>query len=153
QARLTQVAWDRWRLCAGEEHVPRIALMAVPTDLILISLVRGRGPAPIWGGIRLEANELMMLGAGQRLHMRTDGPVRWGAIRLPLNDLVHYGRALTGAPLALPSAACHWRSRRIAIGHLRHLHAAAIGLAEGRSRPVIDGAAAHGLEQQLIHAL
>jgi AraC-like DNA-binding protein len=39
------------------------------------------------------------------------------------------------------------------IRHLRHLHSAAIGLVERRSRAVIDAAAAHGLEQQLIHTL
>ena len=37
--------------------------------------------------------------------------------------------------------------------HLRHLHSAAIRLVESGSRAMIDAAAAHGLEQQLIHAL
>ena len=37
--------------------------------------------------------------------------------------------------------------------HLRHLHSAAIRLVESGSRAMIDAAAAHGLEQQLIYAV
>jgi hypothetical protein len=53
RARLTQVVLHRIRLSATEEHRPRIALFAVPADMILISLPSGGGPAPIWGGIRM----------------------------------------------------------------------------------------------------
>jgi AraC-like DNA-binding protein len=153
RARLTQVGLHRLRLSAGEEHLPRIAFVAVPAEMILVSLPRGRGPGPIWGGITVGAGEIMTLGAGEHLHMRTDAPCRWGSIWLPAVDLNRYGTALTGAAFAVPSAARWWRPRPAMIRHLRHLHSAAIGLAETRSRVVIDATAAHGLEQQLIHAL
>jgi hypothetical protein len=153
RARLTQVALHRLRLSATEESLPRIATVAVPADMILVSLASIRGPAPIWGGVRLGANEIMTLAAGQRLHMRTDGPCRWGSIWVPALELVRYGGALTGAAFAVPSVVQWWRLRLAMIRHLRHLHSAAIDLVEKRSRAVIDGAAAHGLEQQLIHAL
>jgi hypothetical protein len=97
RARLTQVALLGLRLSATDEQLPRIALVAVPADTILVSLPSGKGPAPIWGGITIGAGEIMTLGAGQRLHMRTDGPCRWGSIWLPAADLVQYGSALTGA--------------------------------------------------------
>ena len=153
RARLTQVALLGLRLSATDEQLPRIALVAVPADTILVSLPRGKGPPPIWGGITIGAGEIMTLGAGQRLHMRTDGPCRWGSIWLPAADLAQYGVALTGAPFSVPSAARRWRPRPVMIRHLRHLHSAAIGLVERRSRAVIDAEAAHGLEQQLIHTL
>lgn len=153
RARLTQIALLGLRLSATDEQLPRIALVAVPADTILVSLPSGKGPAPIWGGITIGAGEIMTLGAGQRLHMRTDGPCRWGSIWLPAADLVQYGAALTGAPFSVPSAARRWRPRPVMIRHLRHFHSAPIGLVERRSRAVIDAEAAHGLEQQLIHAL
>ena len=153
KARLTQVALHRLRLAAAEEQLPRIALVAVPTDMILVSLPRGRGAAPIWGGITIGADEIMTLGAGQRLHMRTDGPCRWGSIWLPAAELAQYGSAVTGAPFPVPSAARRWHLRPATMRHLRHLHSAAIGLVERRSSAVIDAAAAHGLEQQFIYAL
>jgi AraC-like DNA-binding protein len=153
RARLTQVALHRLRLSATEEQLPRIALVAVPADVILVSLPRGKGPAPIWGGIRLGAGEIMTLGAGKRLHMRTEGPCRSGSIWLPASELVRYGSALTGIVFAVPPAARWWRPRPAMGRHLRHLHAAAIGAVESPSKALIGAEAAHGLEQQLIHAL
>ena len=153
RARLTQVALHRLRLGAAEERLPRIAVVAVPAEMILVSLPRGSEPAPIWGGLRIRAGEIMTLGAGQRLHARTDGPCRWGSIWLPDLELVRYGSALTGGMFAVPSAARWWRPRPATGRHLRHLHAAAIGAIESRSTALIGAEAAHGLEQQLIGAL
>ena len=64
RARLTQVALHQLRLSAAEEHLSRIALVAVPADMILVSLARGGTSAPIWGGVRLDANEIITLAAG-----------------------------------------------------------------------------------------
>ena len=44
RARLTQVALHRLRLSAAEEHLPRIAFVAVPAEMILVSLPRGGDP-------------------------------------------------------------------------------------------------------------
>jgi AraC-like DNA-binding protein len=153
RARLTRVALHRLRLSAAEEHLPRVALVAVPADMILVSLPSGSGPAPIWGGVRLGAGDIMTLGAGQRLHMRTDGPCRWGSIRLPAQDMALYGRALAGAGFGVPQFVARWQPPFAARRDLRQLHRAAIRAAEARSGMLIDAEAVHGLEQQLIHAL
>src|SRR5436309_7942931 len=100
RARLTQVMLHRLRLSSAEEELPRIAFVAVPADLILVSLPISSRPAPIWGGIRMRAGEIMILGPGQRIHARTDGPSHSGAIWLPAQDLARYGRALIGATFA-----------------------------------------------------
>jgi len=95
KARLTQIVLHHLRLLAGDEYLPRVALVAVPANMILVALPRGKGPAPIWGG-RLEAGEILTLGAGQRLYMRTDGPCRWVSIWLSAAELVPSRSALTG---------------------------------------------------------
>jgi hypothetical protein len=153
RARLTQIALNHLRLSAAEERLPRVALVAVPANTILVSLARGRASAPIWGGVRSGADEIMTLGVGQRLHMRTDGPCRWGSIWLPAAELVHYGSALTGSDFTLPSSARLWRLQPAMIRHVRHLHSAGIEAIERRSNAFIGGETAHGLEQQLIEAL
>jgi len=153
RARLTQIALNQLRLSAAEERLPRIALVAVPADTILVSLARGGASAPIWGGVQLRAGEIMTLGERQHLHMRTDGPCRWGSIWLPAAELQRYGSALTGADFALPSAARLWRLRPAMIRRLRHFHSAGIEAIERRSSAFIGGETAHGLEQQLIEAL
>ena len=80
RARLTQLTPHGMRLCMAEEHLSRTALVDVPAGMMLVALARGRAFAPFWGGVRLGADEIITLGAGQRLHMRTDGPCRWGSI-------------------------------------------------------------------------
>jgi hypothetical protein len=61
RARLTQVALHRLRLSATEEYLPRIAHVGVPTDMILVALPYGSGLAPIWGGTRMRAGEIITL--------------------------------------------------------------------------------------------
>ncbi len=152
RARLTQIVLHRLRLSAGEEELSRIAFVAVPAGMVLVALPIGGRPSPVWGGIEIRAGEIITLGPGQRMHARIGGPCGWGAIQVPDQDLVGYGRALTGAGFVVPSVA-RWRPAPAAGRRLRHLHRAAIRMAEARSGVLTDGEAAHGLEQQLIHAL
>jgi AraC-like DNA-binding protein len=101
----------------------------------------------------MRGGEILTLGPGQYVHARTDGPCRWGAVWFPLKELARYGSAMTGAPFAVASFAQCWRPPPAASRHLLQLHAAAIRMAESRPQALLDAEAAHGLEQQLIHAL
>jgi hypothetical protein len=153
RARLTQVTLHRWRLWTSEEHLSRIGFVAVPANAILVLLPISSRVASICGGIGMRAGDIMMLGCGLQVHTRTDGPCRWASLRLPAQEIARYGRASIGAGVAVPAAAQLWQPPRAAIRQLRHLHAAAIRAAEVRPGVLISLEAAHGLEQQLIHAL
>jgi AraC-like DNA-binding protein len=153
RARLTQVKLQRLRLSATEEQLSRIAFVAVPADVILVSLPIGGRPGLIWGGVGMRAGEIMTFGPGQRAHARTDGPSHSGSIWLPAQDLARYGRALIGDTFAIPSAARSWRSLSAAGRELHQLHRAGTRTAERRPETLVGAEAAHGLEQQLIHAL
>ena len=152
RARMTQVRLEGWRLAAVEEEQPRIAFVTVPAGMVLVSFPIGGGPSPVWAGIETRNGEIITLGAGQRVHARTLGPCRWGAISAPNQPLVDYGRLMNGTGFVVPPAA---RSRppRAAIRQLLSLHRAAIGMAEARTEVLTDRQAAHGLEQQLLQAL
>jgi AraC-like DNA-binding protein len=152
RARLTRIALHRLCLAAGEEVLPRIAFIVVPANIVLVLLPIGEGPSPIWGGIDMRAGEIVTLGPGQRFHATTGGPCRWGAIQVPDQDLAEYGRAVSGGGFFVPPAA-RWRPRPTAGRDLRRLHRAAIRMAEIGSGIITDVEAAHGLEQQLVHAL
>jgi AraC-like DNA-binding protein len=152
QARLTQVGLERLRLAAVEEAQSRIAFIAVPRGMVLITFPVDGGPSPIWGGVELRAGEMITLGPGQRVHARTVGPCRWHAVQVPERQLAGYGRALSGAPFIVPPAA-RWRPRRAALRQVRQFHRAAIRMAEARAGALTDLQGAHGLEQQLLHAL
>jgi AraC-like DNA-binding protein len=149
---LTQVELDHLRLTAVEELQSRIAFVTVPTGMVLVSFPIDEWPSPVWGGIEIRTGEMITFGRGQRLHARTLGASRWGAIQVPDQQLARYGRALSGAGFVVPPAA-RWRPPPAAARQLRHLHRAAIRMAERRAGALTDAEAAHGLEQQLLHAL
>jgi AraC-like DNA-binding protein len=153
RSRLTQITLHRLRLSAAEEHLPRIAFVAVPADAVLVLLPIGGGSSPVWGGIGMRADEIITLGPSQRVHARTDGPCRWGTFRLPTRELARYGRALSGEGFTVPEIVSRWQPPPSALRELRQLHRAAIRSAEIRSGVLTDDDAVHGLEQQLIHAL
>ena len=152
RARVTQVGLDRLRLAAVEETQSRIAFVVVPTGTVLVSFSIDGGPSPVWGGIEIRTGEMIIFGPGQRLHARTVGPCHWGAIQVPAQDLLQYGQVLSDAEFVV-SRAARWRPPPTPSRQLRHLYRAAIRMAEARSGALTDAAAAHGLEQQLIHAL
>jgi hypothetical protein len=109
----------------AEEQLSRIAFIAVPADMVMMSCSIGTGTGPVYGGIGMRAGEIMTLGPGQHVHARTDGPCRWGAIWLPVEELVQYGSALTGAPFAVPPFTQRWRLQQAAGRDLHRLHAIA----------------------------
>ena len=153
QARLTQIGLHEQRLLASEEQLSRIAFFAMPPDTVLISFMLSGGAEPVWGGVSIPHAEIVALGPGESAHMRSDGPCDWGAVLLPSEAVTRYASVLTGAGSRLPLYERRWRPRPSAHKHLRHLHAAAIRMARIRPQAVIDTEAAHGLEQQLIHAV
>jgi AraC-like DNA-binding protein len=153
RARLTRVALHRLRLSTATEQLSRIAFIAVPADMVMMSFTIGTSTGPVYGGIEMRAGEMITLGPGQHVHTRTDGPCCWRAIWLPLKELAQYSSALTGAPFAVPSCIQCWRPLLTAGKDLRCLHEAATRMAEIHPQPLVDAEAAHGLEQQLIYAV
>jgi AraC-like DNA-binding protein len=125
----------------------------VPPEMVLICFALADGTDPVWGGISVKPGEIVMLGPGESLHARYPGPGRWGSICLPRETVTRYGSALTGTAFHFPSVGYLWRPQRMAGIRLRRLHASAIRVARFRPHAVIDVEAAHGLEQQIIHAV
>ena len=152
-ARLTTVGLYRLRLAAVEEHLPRIGLLAVSPDTVLISFPTGDRLPATWGGIKPRNGEFMSFGPDQRVHVRSQGPCRWGAIWLPAKDLAECFRELTDKTLTIPPFSQLWRPPSATGRRLLHLHAAAIRAAEECPETIVNAEAAHGMEQQLIDVL
>ncbi len=153
RAHLTRVSLHGLHLAAGEEELSRIAFVALPSSSVLVSLAIGGGSSPIVGGIEPQPGEMVTIAPGERFHARTVGPCRWATMLVSERDLMRYGRALTGASFSIPPGITRWRPAPSGERNLRHLHRAAIQVAKTRSGTLADAAAAHGLEQQLLHAL
>ncbi len=153
RAKLTQLSLDRLRLTAGDERLARIALVTVPAQRVLVALALDGGTLPIWGGIEARLGEIITIAPGQRTHARTIGPCRWGTMLASARDLIQYGAAMSGGHFDVPSGIARWRPPATAERQLRQLYQTAMRMAEVRSEALADTAAAHGLEQQLFHAL
>ena len=152
-ARLTQVTLDHLRLFTVKENLPRIACFSVPKGDALIALSLGGGPAPIWGGVTAQPDNLITLGPGARAHMRTDGPSHWAAIWFPINDFARYSHALMGKVPTLPGIVCCWQPAANTGRSLRHILTDVMRAAQTRPDALTVAEAAHGLDQQLIHLL
>jgi AraC-like DNA-binding protein len=152
-ARLTQVSLHNLRLSVVEENSASIGFLAVPANEVMMSFPLGDQPPPIWGGMAPRAGEFMTIGPGHRLHVRTEGPSRWGAIWFPERELANYFHVLTGCTLKISPFAQVWRPPAAVDRRLLHLHGAAIRSAEARPNTIVSAEAAHGMEQQLIEGL
>lgn len=152
-ARLTTVELYRTHMVGVEEHIPHIGFLAVPPDVVLMSFGGGDRAPPIWGGIQPRKGEIIAIGPDHGVHIRTQGPCRWNAIRLPARVLAEHFHALTGRALTIPGAARLWRPPRSVGRRLLQLHVTAIRAAIVRPETIVDAEAAHGMEQQLIDVL
>lgn len=153
RAGLTGVALEALRLSAGEESLSRIAFVTVPDHKILVALRSRTRPAPIWGGVTIQANEIMTFGPGSRVHMRTGNDCRWATILVKARDLARYGRVLAGDAFAVPMGVRRWQTPQARAKRLSSLHAAAVRAVEGGHAQFMSREAAHGLDQQIINAL
>jgi AraC-like DNA-binding protein len=153
RARFTRVSLNQITLSAAEERLSRIGFVAVPTNTLLVLFATGIGPAPICGGIGLRSGELLTAFPGEHFHARVGGTAQWGTIRLPVNHLLKYGAALTGAVFPVAPGLRRLRPPTAAGRDLRGFHAAAMRIAGKRPQDIVDNEAAHGLEQQLFHSV
>jgi AraC-like DNA-binding protein len=153
RSRLSRVALHCLHLLAAEEQLARIAVIMVPVGTVLVTFAIGGAQSPVWAGIEIGTDHIITVGPGTKLHVRTSGPARWGAVRIRERDLLKYGGILTGPSFAIPDGITRWRPTLAAARQLYQLHRAAIRVAETRSAPLADRVTAHGLEQQIIDAL
>ena len=152
-ARLTQVKLHQLCLCTVHELVSRIGLLSIPPNIVLALFSIGDQPSPIWSGLSLSKGEILICGPSHRLHMRTEGPSRWGAVSLPADEFRAYFDRLTDRVLTKPILAQRWRPPAADFRRFTRLHAAAICAAGRRPQTIVHPEAAHGMEQQLIHSL
>jgi len=153
QARLTRITLGHMTIMAGEECLPRIGFIAVPTGRILIALPVARQSSPVWNGVEMAPDRIISLGPSSGAHARTVQGCVWAKIVATEGDLLSDMQALTGSAGRLPSDLRVWHPERAALEATLALHGAAIKLV--RRYPDLSQAreAAHGLQKQLAESL
>ena len=153
EARLTRVELRYLRLLRGQENLPRVAHISLPTNRLIIAFSTCLNPSQIWDGVELQRDEIVFQSAGQGGHQWMRGPSQWGLISMAPERLSASYRALTGVNLVTPPVATIFRPSRVDATRLFRLHRKACRLAETNPELIVHPQVARAIEQDLLHAL
>ena len=153
RARSTRVALRKLWLIYAEADLPMVAYAKVPADMLMFAVSAKNSGSPIWGGVRVDPRDIITIGSFQSLHLRTEGACRLTVICVQASEFKRYGLAVVGKPIDLPASIGRYRASPDAIKTLRELHSSAMRAFRAHAGRVASAEAAHGLQQQLIHAL
>lgn len=152
-AKLTRL--DLHHLCLGRfsENLPRIAHLSVLPGRANISFRMLPGASLVTGGLELRQSQILRRGGAPDYFQQSTGPVCFGSISLPVDDLTSLGAALAGCDLTPPKDAAIVTPSPAALAKLLCLHSVAGQLAEDAPAVLAHPECARGLEQALIEAM
>ena len=153
RAQLVRIALPHLSLSAGTEHLARVAVMTVASNMLRVSLPVRSGSFPVSGGVPYRPGEIITHGPGHRLLERTEGRCVWRCVWLATKDLAAYSYAVKGAALQVPVGELRWRPNAAALQTLTNLYDDGVRLTCAQPNVAAGKRAADGLEQQLILAL
>jgi hypothetical protein len=101
----------------------------------------------------MRPTEIVRHSEGANTFQRSSGSARWGAVSLPIEDIVPVGATMGGFDLTPPRDTQSVTPLPAAMARLQRLHAAAAHLAEESPEIIANPDAAWGMEQTLIGAM
>lgn len=152
-ASLTRIDFHRLWMQTFDESTATIAHVAQEPERAIISFLTAPGPEMITHGVSLPLAGIVRHAHGDDYHRHSYGPVRWGAMSLPVAQIAAVSEAVRGSEFA------PWREASIvipppaALAKLRHLHRAAGRLAQNAPEIIVNPGVARGFEQMLITAM
>jgi AraC-like DNA-binding protein len=152
-ARLTWSNLDHLHVLRIRENLPRIGFFSMSPAEAFVSFPTKANVPLTYDGVDLQFGEVVFHSRGERMHQRTDGEAQWGLISLPSEQLVTYGKALTGDKLAPPPEGWIIRPSRSATRNLLGSHSNICRLVETRHESIANPEVGRALEQELIHAV
>ena len=150
-AQLTWLRLHSLQMQRFSENLPRILRVAHTHRRATISFITG--PRQIWGGAELDPAHLTLHNLDQDHFHQSFGLASSGFMSLPIEDLMSVAATMAGRDLTPPPNALTFRPSPQALARLRHLHNAAVTLAERTPEIIANPQAARGLEQALIGAV
>ena len=151
-ARVTRLEFNRLWALRVDESGSRIKWAAQSPNRSFVRFLTQPGADFVIDGTALQPGEIVHLGRGHAYYDRTNGPVHWGAVSLPFEDMAGAATAITCLPFTAPREPVHIAPSPSAMKRLRRLHADALALAHATPRAELTEEAAHSLETSLIDA-
>jgi AraC-like DNA-binding protein len=152
-AKLTRIDLHRLWMQRFSENLPRISHVAGWGGRAVIAFRTRPGPRLLSSGVEMLPTNIVRYREGQSYYRLSSGFACYGAMSLPVAEMVSLGATIAGVDLAPPKDALIVTPSRTAMERLQRLHAAAGRLAEDTPEIIAHPEAARGLEQALIEAL
>jgi AraC-like DNA-binding protein len=152
-AKLVRVDLHRLWMQRFFDNLPRVGHSAPGTGRATISFRTAPGPSFLWSGAEMQPTGIMRHSEGKNSFQRSAGSASWGAMSLPVEEMVSAGAAIAGCDLTPPKDALLITPAPSAMAKLQRLHAAAGHLAEEVPEIIANPNAARGLEQALVEAM
>ena len=151
-AKLIRIDLHRLWMQRFFDNLPRVAHSAPGTGRVMISFRTQPGPELLWSGVEMQPANITRH-EGKDAFQRSSGFACWGAMSLPVEEMVSVGAAVAGIDLTPPKNTLTATPPPAAMARLQRLHAAAGQLAEDAPAVIAHPEAARGLEQALIEAM
>jgi AraC-like DNA-binding protein len=152
-AKITRIDLHRLWMQRFSDNLPRIGHSTAAAGRTAFSFRTQPGPSLFWGGVEMLTTNLVRHGQDASTFQRSFGFAAWGAMSLPVADMVSAGATIAGVDLTPGKDALIHAPAPDAIAKLQRLHAAAGQLAENAPEIIVNPEAARGLEQALIEAM
>jgi AraC-like DNA-binding protein len=136
-----------------QENLPRTLHSDFVHGRAIVTFRTGPGPNLLWNGAEVDEAHVIRHNEGESAFQHSPAPAGWGAMSLPVEDMVAAGVAIAGLDLAPPKDPLILAPAAFAVSRLKRLHAAAGHLAETAPEVIANPDAARGLEQALIEAM
>jgi AraC-like DNA-binding protein len=133
------------------DNLPRVWHAAIMPGIAGIWFYTQRGPSLVYGGVEVQAGQILRPREGEQYYQVSSGPACFGAMSLPMEEMESLGAIETG--LTPPRHLSTVTPPPGAIEKLRRLHAAAGHMAENAPEIIANPDAAYGLEQALLGAM
>jgi AraC-like DNA-binding protein len=148
-AHATRITLRHLHLLRAREALSRVAVVALPQELVFISFSADPALPLVWRGVALDADEIMLHSRGEKLHQRTNGASTWGCIALSPSALAGFCATETGGALALPERGQILRPSASDRQNLLRVHGEAARLAQTRPRVLEVPAVVRAMEYEL----
>lgn len=151
--RITHIELNSLSMQRSSESHARILHSTNTSGRAVIAFLTEPGPGVFHSGIELGANSIARAAQFQSCFQRSAGPICWGTMSLPVEEMHMAGIVAGGFDLRPPSNELIVTPQPCAIERLRQLHSAAGVLAESAPEVISHPEVAHGLEQALTEAM
>jgi len=153
RAQLTKIELHRLWMQRLFDNLPHITRSANLAGRAIVSFRIQPGPSLLAGGLEIPPAGLVRHSDPDDYYQTSSGCASFGAMSLPVGDMVSTGAALAGLDLTPPKDLQILMLPPSNMTRLQRLYAAAADLGEEAPELIANSDAAHGLEQALIEAM